>query len=240
MERADSKLAALGNSVREMLSFECAGRQEIRQARADFLQQIVTRSVRDTRRPQRWRMALLGGSVALGALALWMWTQRPLRFEVGAQRQAGRTGDLVRATSSVPALLLFSDGSSLMLRQGGSLRVLDTNAKGARVLVEDGTVDVQVPHGRLGKKKWRFEAGPFSARVTGTRFQLSYRALDQRLGLLTQEGQVIVSGPCLSGPTPVNAGFRLDLSCLAKPSSSPAVEPPPDLPAAPKSEKSGG
>jgi transmembrane sensor len=233
MERADTKLAELGSSVREMLAFERAGGSEIRQARAEFLEQIVTRNALPPRKPRRWRVWLLGGGLAMGALGTWMWTQLPLTFEVGAHHQVGRPGDLVRATSSAPAPLRFSDGSSLVLHEGGSLRVLATHARGARVLVEDGSVDVQVTSGYLGRKKWRFEAGPFSVQVTGTRFHLSYHALVRRFRLSTQEGQVIVSGACLTGPTPVSAGSRIDLSCLAGP--SPRIAPPPEAPATGKS-----
>jgi hypothetical protein len=53
--------------------------------------------------------------------------------------------------------------------------------------------------------------------VVGTRFRLSYRAQEQSLALATQEGRVVVTGPCLQGPAAVAAGTRLDLSCLATP-----------------------
>lgn len=225
MERADTKLAQLGTSVREMLACEHADSREIRQARAEFLQQIFTRGTHAASGQRRWGAWLLGGGVAVAALTLWTWTQRPLTFEVGARPRAGRPGDRVRATESAPAPLRFSDGSSLVLHGGGSLRVLGTEARGARVLVEDGTVDVHVARGYLGKK-WRFEAGPFSVRVTGTRFALSYHVRDERLGLSTEEGQVIVSGACLNGPTPVQAGSRLDLTCLAKPFQSTETDEP--------------
>jgi len=112
--------------------------------------------------------------------------------------------------------LNFSEGSSVVLHEGGRVRVLATNTKGARLLIEDGTVDASIAPARIGKKRWSFEAGPFHVLVTGTRFTLSYRALDQTLGLATHEGQVVVSGACLGAPTPVSAGARLDLSCLAR------------------------
>jgi transmembrane sensor len=227
MDRADTKLAELGTSVREMLAVECAAHREIRAVRAELLQQIVARNASAPKRSGRWRVVLLGGGLAAVALALWTWARLPLTFEVGLHHLKGRPGDLVRATGDAPAPLRFSDGSSLALHEGGRLRVLATDARGARVLVEDGTVDVHVARGHLGKKRWRFEAGPFSVQVTGTRFNLSYRALDQSFGLAAQEGQVIVSGACLRGPTPVSAGSRLALSCLAKPvPARPASEPP--------------
>jgi TolA-binding protein len=112
--------------------------------------------------------------------------------------------------------LQFSEGSSVILHEGTRLRVLATDARGARMLIEDGTVDASIVSARIGKKHWNFEAGPFQVQVTGTRFTMAYRAFDQSFGLATHEGQVVVTGACLSKPTPVAAGARLDLSCLAR------------------------
>jgi hypothetical protein len=114
-----------------------------------------------------------------------------------------------------------------------------TGARGARVLVEDGTVDVHIAPARVGKKQWSFEAGAFAVQVTGTRFKLSYRALDQSFGLAMTDGKVMVAGPCLHGPTQLSAGDRLDLTCLAKPEPlkvadlvpAPAAAPPATHPA---------
>jgi hypothetical protein len=216
MEHPEAKLADLGTTVRKMLALECPAVREIRQARTEFLQEIAVRNTAATRRPRHGRLLLLAGAMAASTVALWTWTRLPVTFQVGVLSVPGRPGDLVRATGKTPEPLRFSDGSALVLREGGRLRVLATEARGARVLLEDGTVDVAVAPARLGKKQWRFEAGPFSVLVTGTRFKLSYRALDQTFGLATQEGQVVVSGACLRGPTPVGAGARLDQSCPAK------------------------
>jgi hypothetical protein len=112
--------------------------------------------------------------------------------------------------------LRFSEGSSIILHESTRLRVLTTDTRGARMLIEDGTVDASIASARIGKKHWSFEAGPFQVLVTGTRFTLSYRALHQSFGLATHEGQVVVSGACLDRPTPVAAGSRIDLNCLAR------------------------
>jgi len=224
MERADTRLAELGSSVRELLAVEGSASREIREARAEFLEQIVARNAAPPRGHRRWHALLLGAGVGALALGGWAWARGPITFQVGTAGRAGRAGDLVEAAEGAEAPLRFSDGSTLTLRGGGRLRVLATEAKGARILVEDGAVEARVAKSRLGKKRWRFEAGPFSVEVTGTRFELSYRALDQGFALATLEGQVVVSGACLSAPTPVNAGARLALSCLSEslPSAPPA------------------
>ena len=220
MERPDARLAFLGTAVRELLAFECAPVREIREARAELLQTIAARNLLPAPWPRRVRGLLLAAALAATAVALWTWVNLPVTFQVGLLGTPGRPGDLVRAAADVPKPLHFSDGSSLVLAEGGRLRVLTTDAKGARVLVEDGSVNVKVAGARLGKKHWSFEAGPFSVRVTGTRFKLSYRAAEQAFALETEEGQVVVAGGCLDRPRAVSAGERLELACLTKPQPS--------------------
>jgi transmembrane sensor len=222
MERPEAKLVEFGAAVREALAAESSASGEIRLARAGFLQHVATRNATAASRPRRasahpWRFLLLAGATAAAAIAVWTWTHLPISFQVGAAGAPGQPGDLVSAAGTAPTPLHFSEGSSLVLHEGGRLRVLATEPKGARVLVENGTVDVDIAPARLGKKQWYFEAGPFSVLVTGTKFKMSYRALDQSFGLAMQEGRVVVAGACLDRPTPVTAGGHLDLSCLAKP-----------------------
>ena len=159
---------------------------------------------------------LLAGATASAAVALWLWTSRPITFQVGTSGTLGQTGDLVRGPEQGLMPLRFSEGSSVILHEGGRVRVLATETNGARLLIEDGAVDASITSATIGKKHWTFEAGPFQVLVTGTRFTLSYRATDQVFGLATHEGRVIVSGPCLAAPTPVAAGHRVDLTCLSR------------------------
>ncbi len=226
MERPEKKLAEFGSAVRDALTAEAATNEEIREARAGFLQHFAARSKSDAgweRRSagSRWRILVLAGATIAGAVALWAWTTRPITFQVGASGTPGQTGDLVRGASEGLVPVRFSEGSSVILHEGTRLRVLATDTHGAHMLIEDGTVDASITSATLGKRHWSFEAGPFKVQVTGTRFTLTYRAHDQSLGLATHEGRVIVSGPCLSAPTPVAAGSRLDLSCLARRATAP-------------------
>ncbi len=221
MERPEKELAEFGSAVREALTGEASTSEEIRQARAGFLQHFAAGGKADAgwgRRTEgrRWRFWALAGATIAGAVALWAWTTRPITFQVGASGTPGQTGDLVRGASEGLVPIRFSEGSSVILHEGTRLRVLATDNRGARMLIEDGTVDASIASATIGKKHWSFEAGPFKVQVTGTRFTLTYRAHDQSFGLATHEGRVIVSGPCLIAPTPVAAGSRLDLSCLAR------------------------
>ena len=227
MERPDARLAVLGSAIRELLAFERTPSREIRQARAELIEKVAARNALPAGWSRRARGLLFASVLAATGVAVWTWARLPVTFKVGLAGLPGRPGDLVRAAADVPKPLRFSDGSSVVLEEGGRLRVLATDAKGARVLVEDGTVEVKVASGRLGKKQWSFEAGPFSVRVTGTKFKLSYRAAEQTFGLETQEGQVVVAGGCLDRPRAVAAGHRLDLVCPAKPLPSLAGANPP-------------
>lgn len=221
MERGEEKLADLGVAVRAALASELSAFDDIRVARTGYLQKVATRNAQAStsqrgRLARHWRVWVLASATAAGAMALWAWSRVPVAFHIDAAATPGQPGDLVRAAPEKAAQLRFSDGSSVELTAGGRLRVLATHARGARVLVEDGAVDVHIPPSRLGKKQWSFEAGAFHVKVAGTRFYLSYQAADQSLALATHEGQVLVSGPCMQGETAVAAGARLDAACVAK------------------------
>jgi transmembrane sensor len=180
MERPEAKLAEFGTAVREALAAESSPADEIRQARAGFLHHFAAR--REARVgwaiTRRWRILLLAGATAAGAVLLWTWTARPVTFQVGTSGALVQTGDLVNGAPQGLVPLRFSEGSSVILHEDARLRVLATDSKGARLLIEDGTVDASIATARIGKKHWSFEAGPFQVMVTGTRFTLSYRAKD--------------------------------------------------------------
>ena len=223
MEHPEARLAELGTSVRELLACEGTASREVRQTRADFLERIAARNAETAGSPFGWRVVLFASALAVAAVAVGIWTRQPLSFRVGVATANGRPGDLVRGTTNAQLPLRFSDGTSLLLHENGRLRVLDTTAKGARILVEDGTLDVEVAPSRLRGKQWVFEAGPLSVLVTGTKFKLAFRALDQTFGLATAEGQVVVSGTCVNGPIAVAAGSRLDVSCPANQPKPPEI-----------------
>jgi hypothetical protein len=145
---------------------------------------------------------------------------RPVSFDVGESR-SGRVGDLIESPAGQDTPLAFSEGSRLVLHKGGRLRVLSLGRGKARVLVEDGTLDVSVAHAPGQKVGWSFEAGSFLVTVTGTKFRMAFSSRDQSFHLATQEGQVVVSGGCHPTPRSISAGEELELSC--PPIAQPAV-----------------
>jgi len=152
---------------------------------------------------------LLGGAVAVMAfVALFVLRMRPLSYEV---RGARSDGPYIGAPATTPVTVAFADGSSIEGAPGSRLRVDETRAAGARVLVERGRAAVHVAH-RTGSA-WNFVAGPFDVHVTGTRFDLSWDPSGEAVELRLYEGSVEVRGPLAEAPIAVRAGqrFRADL-----------------------------
>jgi transmembrane sensor len=112
---------------------------------------------------------------------------------------------------SVP--LTFSEGSSVVVRPGGRVRVLGAEARGAHVLLEGGGIDVAITHRDSRGTAWTFDAGPLSVAVKGTRFHLAWSPREQFFTLGVSEGAVVVSGSCLSGARTLRAHERLEVAC---------------------------
>jgi len=226
MEYSEQDLKSIGAGVHDIFAADPAASEEIRRGRMVFFEEVEHRnaapgfprsSPRGRRRP--WLPLVLATSLAAGAAGLWIW-MRPVSFQVGEARP-GQLGDVIDAVDGKATPLHFSDGSTVLLHQGGRMRVLSLRTGAARVLVEDGVVDVTIAHRKSGKTKWDFEAGPYRVTVSGTKFRMAFHAGDDSFSLSTTEGQVVLSGGCQKAPRLVSAGQVLELSC------SPHKAPPP-------------
>lgn len=214
MELRESDLEDLGRSLAEELSNEGSEQEQIRQARAAFLLQFaIHHAPKPTLRRARacWRYGLAASIGAAAAALVWLWPSSA-SFQVGEARP-GRLGDVIEALDGRPTPLRFSEGSRLFLHEGGRMRVLSLDKGAARVLVEDGVLDVFVAHTEARTTRWDFEAGPYQVKVTGTKFRMAFHARDRSFSLSTEEGQVVVSGGCQQTPLEVSAGQRVDLVC---------------------------
>jgi len=226
----------VGEKIRAALDAEGASASdEIRLGRKRFVEYVTTRRVeRAPGRRAGWlvgarALALgLGGAAAVAAAVL-VWARLPISFQVdsdaGPAAVAGNAGDLIEATGVVPTAVRFSEGSSIVLERGGRLRVLSLESNGARVLVEKGAADVAITH-RQRPGRWRFEAGPVTVDVTGTRFRVDWNPEDRSFGIDLKEGSVIVGGDCLTTPRRVQRGDSLRVTCGPAAASAPVkVEP---------------
>ena len=220
MESAKARLSQVGFAIREALDTECDPAEDVRVARAALLHAVTHSS--PPRRP-RGTLALIFDprvvatflAPVAAAAALFAWVTRPISFTVQNANDA-RLGDLVEASGREPLPLTFSEGSSVVLREGSRARVLAADASGARVLLESGEAEVSIQH-RVGRKaRWNVEAGPYRVLVTGTRFRVGWNASEQSFGLDLHEGNVVVSSNrCLEGDRVVRAVETLTLSCAA-------------------------
>jgi TolA-binding protein len=234
MDRTEADIEAICKRLRDVLACESAAQAEPRQERDAFLERFAERhagALRPSRPGRRWLPWALAAAAGAAAAGMWL-LGRPVSFQVGEARR-GRLGDMIEAHDGQATPLRFSEGSRLLLHEGGRMRVLALEKESARVLVENGVLDVSITHPKTRRTRWEFEAGPFRVVVTGTKFQMAFYARDESLSLSTQEGQVVVSGGCQQTPRKVSAGERMDLSCLAQAGSPSAHLAPSEENAAP-------
>ncbi len=230
MEHKQEGLENIGTHVREILAADAHASDELRRGRIAFLEEVERRNVhssfRRSSRPRgrRWWPLILATSCAAGAAGLWIW-MRPVTFQVGEARP-GQLGDAIEAADGRATSVHFSEGSTLLLHEGGRMRVLSLATGAARVLVEDGVIDATIAHRKSARTRWDFEAGPYRVTVNGTRFRMAFHASDQSFSLSTAEGRVAVSGGCQKAPTTVSAGERIELSCSPHEAPQPWTESP--------------
>lgn len=145
-----------------------------------------------------WSIPVLAGALTL---AVWLFSARSLTFQVLG---AVRDGDYVRASSDGNAQLHFSDNTRILVAAGSRVRIEETSAAGARILLEQGRVEAHVTH-RPGSA-WTFVSGPFEVLVTGTRFALDWDPQKETFDLALNEGSVEIHGPSWSGSVALLSG----------------------------------
>jgi TolA-binding protein len=203
--------------VRDLLAEDPRAGDELRRGRAAFLEEVERRNAgpgfrRPSRRARgRWPALLVSTAVAAGMVGAWLWA-RPASFQVGEARE-GQLGNVIEAAAGGVTPISFSEGSTLAVHDGGRIRVLSIESRGARVLVEDGVVDAHIAPRKPGNTRWVFELGPYRVVVNGTKFRMAFRAAASALSVSTQEGRVTVEGGCLKAPAAVSAGETLAPSC---------------------------
>ena len=129
----------------------------------------------------------------------------PIDFVVGTARDAGRVGQWIAATET-PTPLRFSEGTAITVGSDARARVSELSARGASVDLERGTLAADVTHREASE--WGFRAGPYTVRVTGTRFDLSWDAAAEELTLRMHEGSVEVIGPDFEQPVVAGQTLR--------------------------------
>jgi len=244
METPTPGLTPVGRVVEKALEACSNPAEVIRQAREGFLEKVAVRNAervarRRIPRLRPWRLVLVGFATVAVATGILFGSSRPITFHVGTSASTGRNGDLIEAPTFGAVPVHFSEGSYFVLQGGGRARVLATEGRGARVLVDSGDMDVTIAHPSRRPGRWNFEAGPFHVLVTGTKFHLAWNPTIQRFSLATTEGRVVVTSTCMPTAKAIAAGDHAELSCapdVASPTAPPAeTKPsagPPEMPAA--------
>ena len=122
-----------GARFRNLIVRDPRAADEIRRARTVFLEEVERRNASSgarrasARGQRRWLPLIVSVSVAAGVAATWGLT-RPVTFQIGEARQ-GNLGSIIEATEGRTVPVSFSEGSTLVLHDGGRIRVLSLNGE---------------------------------------------------------------------------------------------------------------
>jgi transmembrane sensor len=139
---------------------------------------------------------------AAAAIALWA---RPLGvLSFTTPNGKGEVGAWLATDQSSEMPIAFSENTKIILRQDSRGRVETVGQKGAHFLIERGGIHAEVVH-RVDTD-WRFLAGPFEVRVTGTALNVAWDPAKEQLSVRVDHGSVIVHGPYLGDDQVVRTG----------------------------------
>jgi transmembrane sensor len=168
------------------------------------------------------------------AIALWARPLGVLSFTIPSGK--GEVGAWLATDRSLDMPIVFSESTKIILRQDSRGRVERVGQEGAHFLIERGAVHAEVVHGR--GTDWRFLAGPFEVRVTGTSLNVAWDPAQEQFSVRVDHGSVVVHGPYLGGEQVVRTGelcvvdvpaksarFMSDADADARPSDVPALVP---------------
>jgi hypothetical protein len=178
------------------------------EARGRFVDAALAVGPARARRRRHAAFAVAVAAVMVSAVALVFHLrelQRPLGFSTGAARATGVVAEYMVPPAGEDLSVYFSDGSVVTLDPTARARVDRTTSHGASVLVESGTIEANVVH--RTDSEWAFVAGPYSVRVTGTAFELSWDPAGY-LDIRMKAGSVEVRGPDAMPPIRVTGSRR--------------------------------
>jgi hypothetical protein len=148
----------------------------------------------------------------------------PLTFTAGVDPTRGEVGAYFASANGTELPLRFSDGSVMTLDGSARARVTETTPVGATVLLETGRAKVDIVH--KARTEWRVTSGPYTIRVTGTSFAVSWEPAAGALEVVMFSGTVVVKGPGIESGVAISGSQRFV-------TSAPKIEtlPDPTLPA---------
>ena len=239
MARPLTPLGALGAKVAESFDDDGGARKlAVNQAERLFLAKAMQGTVAAPSRFGKGFGLSMAAALCVAAVALFVVLRTPSRLAFTVDGSTGQAQTWLAAPAARPLLVQFSDGTRLQVDPLSRARVVDTDANGASIALESGSLSAQVVH--TSHSAWRLIAGPFAVRVTGTRFDLRWDSASQRFSISVLEGSVGVAGSIVGAERPVRAGETLVASVaearfdlinvnsheLAAPANSPSAVPP--------------
>jgi transmembrane sensor len=215
MDKLSTRLSRLGRAVADV-NEQAADPGAIPAARRRLLSTPSPERGRRFSAPAGFGLAA-GLAAACAAALLFFFALRPgaVSFAIGSPPSPGAVGGWIAASRDAALPVRFSEGSSLVLAPGARMRVTETSAEGAGVLIERGKVHASIEHANRGTR-WTLRAGPFEVRVVGTIFDAQWDPTTEVFELAMTEGSVTVTGPFLSSERAIVAGERLSISIREK------------------------
>jgi hypothetical protein len=207
MDKMNDRLERLGRAVADV-SDQTKDPGALQAARSRFLAGEAAQPNRTKRYALGFAFAAACAAAAVGFYA----HTRPadVSFAIGSPPAPGVVGNWISA-GDTPTELRFSEGTAVALSSSARIRVTETNARGAAVLIESGSVHAKVMHAS-SDTRWAFRAGPFDVRVTGTEFDASWDPTTETFEVAMTEGSVFATGPLLRDGRALVAGERLRVS----------------------------
>lgn len=207
-DKLETRLVDLGNAVATATDNAEESERVIEGARARLQQDVLARrgarnrpALARTTVPA-WTWASAAAALLVAGWLAWPTTSEPLSVTLETH-SAPLVGSWV-ASGDATKQLRFSDGTSVSLHPNTKLRVDETTEQGARIVLGEGRTLARIEP--KVDARWRFLAGPFTVRVTGTEFDLAWNPGTGVLELALHQGSVELSGPTLEGHRKVAKG----------------------------------
>lgn len=199
----ESFVALAHSSLGQLTPEQCLrGEREIRKRMAHS-----TRALRITGRKLLLAAAIVPGVIGTSLVVRQVARPKPLAFSV--ENGYLSSSQSVSGSGTTTPVVHFTDGTELRLAQDALARIRYVTPNGAGLAIERGHLHAQVVHSP--KSEWQFDAGPFTVRVTGTSFGLTWEPELSRLDLRLEQGSVTVSGPVANEPIPIRSGQWLTI-----------------------------
>lgn len=194
---------------------------------------LRTWSARETR-PFTRRYGIVAcafAAVAIGVATFVFPYHTAITYVVGSTETPGSIGTWIAAAAEGTELH-FSEGTRMMLLRETRARVAHADERGARVVLERGSLKADVVHASASTS-WDIGAGPFEIHVVGTAFDVTWDPARETFVLVMREGRVLVQGPFLGEGRALERGEELRVDVAERRSATrqtladAPIEPPP-------------